>query len=258
MLRPLLILLGAIALVAPSTSQDKKKSDKKDPPGLLLYAIPLVAKTGEKQKITLRGKGLASVKEIKVVGVDDAKVKILGGKAVGVPNNYPGERVGDSEVELELELPKGAKAGEVKLVAIGPGGESPSYTLLLRDELPAVAEKEPNDGFDQAQMIAIPCAVEGTIKSERDVDVFKFEGKKGDKLRIEMQAARYGSPVDGILTLYDVDRRVVDSANDTAGIPDPILNVTLPKDGTYYLSVIDANDLGGINFGYRLIVRPQK
>jgi hypothetical protein len=258
MLRPLLILFSAIALVATSTSQDKKKSDKKDLPGLVLYTIPLVARTGEKQKIALRGKGLAAVKEIKVVGVEDAKVKVLGGKAVTVPNNYPGERVGDSEVEFELELPRGAKPGEVKLVAIGPGGESPSYTLLLRDELPAVAEKEPNDGFDQAQMIAIPCAVEGTIKGEKDVDVFKFEGKKGGKLRIEMQAARYGSPVDGILTFYDADRRVIDSANDTAGIPDPILNVALPKDGTYYLSVIDANDLGGTNFGYRLIVRPQK
>ena len=252
-----IFLLIAILFTSTAISQDKKEPNKKVLPRIL-YSLPLVVKTGEKQKLALRGKELASVKEIKVVGVDDAKVKVLGGKAVGVPNNYPGERVGDSELELELELPKGAKPGEVKLVAIGPGGESLPYALLLRDDLEVIAEKEPNDGFEQAQAIAIPCAVEGTIKSERDVDVFKFQGKKGDKLRIEMQAARYGSPVDGILTLYDGDRRVVDSANDTAGIPDPILNVTLPRDGAYYLSVIDANDLGGANFGYRLIVRSQK
>src|SRR5206468_487094 len=101
---------------------------------------------------------------------------------------------------------------------------------------------------------AVPCAVEGTIKNERDVDVFKIEGKKGDKLRIEVQANRFGSPVDAMLTLHDANRRIVDSA-DTGTNPDPILVVTLPKDGTYFLSVIDAHDLGGANFGYRLIVK---
>ena len=58
-----------------------------------------------------------------------------------------------------------------------------------------------------------------------------------------------------MLTLYDADRRIIDSASETPGHPDPILNVTLTKDGIYFLSVIDANDLGGSNFGYRLVVR---
>jgi hypothetical protein len=214
-----------------------------------------VVKTEVKQKLALRGKGLSDVKEIEVVGVKDAKVKVLGGKAVAVPNSYPGDRVGDSEVSFELELPKEVKPGEVKLIAVGPGGKSAPYTLLLRDELPAVDEKEPNDGFEQAQTITVPSAIEGTIKGERDVDVFKFEGKKGDKLRIEIQAARYGSPLDAMLTLYNAGRRIIDSASETTGNPDPILNVTLPKDGVYYVGVIDANDLGGANYGYRLIIR---
>ena len=193
-----------------------------------------------------------------MAGADDAKVKVLGTKAVAVPGNFPGDRVGDSEVEIELELPKDAKPGEVKLTTVGPGGDSNAYVLLIHDALPAIAEKEPNDGFDQAQKIAVPAAVEGTIKNERDVDVYKFEGKKGDALRIEVQAARFGSPLDALLVLYDANRGVVDSADDTDGSPDPVLKLTLPKDGTYYLSVIDAHDLGGANFGYRLVVRPEK
>jgi hypothetical protein len=257
MSRPLLVLIGLIALTLPSSSQDKKAPEKKDPPKLL-YAIPLVAKPGEKQKLVLRGKLLASVKSITLVGLDDGKAKVLSGKSVAVPNNYPGERLGDSEVEVEIELPKEIKGGAVKLIAVGPGGDSAPYTLLLRDALPSVVEKEPNDGFEQAQNISVPCAIEGTIKGERDVDVYKFEGKKGDKLHLEVQAARWGSPVDGILTLYDAGRRVIDAATDSAGNPDAILKVTLPHDGAYFLSVIDANDLGGANFGYRLIVRPQK
>ena len=241
--------------IAPSvTSQDKKPLEKKDAPRVL-YAVPLVAKPGEKQKLSLRGKNLAAVKEVKVSGSADAKVKVLGAKAAGVPANYPAERIGDSEVEIELDLPKDVKPDEVKLTAIGPGGESNAYALLIRDDIPTIAEKEPNDGFDQAQPIAVPAAVEGTIKSEKDVDVFKFEGKQGDKLRIEVQARRFGSPVDAMIVLYDAGKRIVDSA-DTTGSPDPILVVLLPKDGAYYISLLDAHDLGGANFGYRLVVRP--
>jgi hypothetical protein len=232
-------------------AQEKKPPAKKDAPKVL-YAVPLVARPGEKQKLALRGRNLAAVKEVKVAGAPDAKVKVLGAKAVGVPNNYPAERVGDSEVEIELELPKGAKAAT--LTAAGPAGESDAYSLRVRDDTPTVAEKEPNDGFAQAQPVTVPGAIEATIKSERDADVFRLEGKKGDKFRIEVQAARYGSPVDALLTLHDADRRIIDSADDTGGSPDPVLVVTLPKDGAYFLSVIDAHDLGGTNFGYRLVV----
>ncbi len=252
-----MLLILPFAFATSATSQDKKPPEKKDLPKVL-YAIPLIAKPGEKQKLTLRGKHLAAVKEVKLIGSDAAKVKFLAAKAAGVPNNYPAERIGDSEVEIELELPKDAKPGEVKLTTIGPAGESNAYTLLIRDDLPVVAEKEPNDGFDQPQPIAVPSAVEATIKSERDVDVFKIEGKKGDKLRIEVQAARFGSPVDAMCVLYDSGRTVVASEGGTTSNPDPVLIVTLPKDGAFFLSVMDANDLGGGNFGYRLVVRPEK
>lgn len=238
-------------------SQDKKPVEKKDAPKVL-YAVPLVAVPGEKHKLTLRGKKLADVKEVKLTGAGDGKVKVLSAKAAGVPNNYPAERVGDSEVEIEIELPKDAKPGEVKLTAVGPGGESNAYALLVRDGTPVVAEREPNDGFDQAQPIAVPSAVEAAIKNERDTDVFKFEGKKGDQLRCEVQAARFGSPLDAILTLYDADKRIVESADDTDGTPDPVFVVRLPRDGAYYLSVLDANDLAGPNFNYRLVVRSVK
>lgn len=246
--------LSVMSVCLCPAAQDKKADPKKEPAPKVLYAAPLVAKPGEKQKLTLRGKNLAAVKEVKVTGAEGAKLKLLGAKAAGVPNNYPAERLGDSEVELELELPKDAKPGAVKLVAVGPGGDSNAYTLLTRDDLPIVAEKEENGGFASAQSLALPCAVEGTIKGERDVDVFKFEGKKGQKVRVEVQAARFGSPLDGFLTVSDTNRNILDTAD---GVPDPVLTVTLPKDGTYYISLIDAHDLGGQTFGYRLLVKPE-
>jgi hypothetical protein len=258
MSRLLGLLVLPLALLAPTSAQDKKKPPDKKAAPKILYAVPLVLKPGEKQKLALRGKNLDAVKEVRVEGADDATGKVLGGKKVPVPNNHPGERVGDSEVEIELELPKDAKPGGVKLVAVRDGAESAAYTPLVADDLPAVKEKEPNDGFAAAQPVPVPCAVEGTIKNERDADVFKVEGKKGDRLRFEVQAARFGSPVDPLLTLHDADRRLIDAADDTAGSPDPVLVVTLPHAGAYLLSVIDAHDLGGPNFGYRLVVRKEK
>jgi hypothetical protein len=255
MSRLLCLLILPLSFATPSPSQDKKQPAKKEPPPKVLYAVPLVAKPGEKQKLALRGKNLAAVKDVKVSGVDGAKLKVLGAKAVAVPNNYPGERVGDSEVEVELELPKDAKPGQVKLAAVSAGGESEAYTLLVRDATPVVAEKEENGGFDAAQKITLPCAVEGTIKGERDVDVFAFEGKKGEKVTIDVQAARFGSPVDGFLTVYDAGRKILASADDVNGSADPVLTVTLPEDGTYFISLIDAHDLGGANFGYRFVVK---
>ena len=85
--------------------------------------------------------------------------------------------------------------------------------------------------------------------------MFKFEGKKGDKLKIEVQAARFGSPVDAILSIYDADRKLLAAVDDTEGSPDPVIAIALPRDGVYFLTVIDAHDLGGPQFGYRLVLR---
>ena len=251
----LLVLPFALLPDPPATAQ-KKEPEKKDLPKIL-YAVPLVVTPGGKQKLALRGKNLDAVKEVKVGGAAGATVKVLGAKKTPVGNNQPGDRIGDTEVEIELELPKGTKPGTT-LAAVGPGGESAAYTLLVPDDTPAVKEVEPNDGFDAAQAIPVPCAVEATIKGERDPDVFKFDGKKGEKVKVEVQAARFGSPVDALVTVYDADRRVVAAADDTDGTPDPILTVSLPRDGPFYVTVIDAHDLGGPTFGYRLVVRKEK
>ncbi len=246
-----------LVLLALLPAQEKKPPDKKDAPKVL-YAVPLVARPGEKQKLTLRGRNLDAVKEVTVAGADGARAKVLGARKAAVPNNFPAERLGDSEVEVELELPKGAKPGDVTLTAAGPRGESRPYTLLVRDDLPAVAEKEPNDGFDAAQPVPVPSAVEGTVKAEKDPDVFRFEGKKGERLRVEVQAARFGSPLDALVQVFDADRRLVAAGDDSDGSPDPVLTVTLPRDGTYFVTLIDAHDLGGPQFGYRLVVRKEK
>src|SRR5829696_9989770 len=110
-MRRIIAFLTVTFLLPTSAAQDKKKGAKSPDPKVL-YTVPLVVKPGEKQKLAVRGKNLDAVKEVKVGGAD-VKAKVLGAKKVAVPNNYPAEKVGDSEVEIELELPKDVKPGAV-------------------------------------------------------------------------------------------------------------------------------------------------
>ena len=45
------------------------------------------------------------------------------------------------------------------------------------------------------------------------------------------------------------------AASDDAEGADPRVTFTLPRDGVYHLSLIDAHDQGGPAFVYRLLVR---
>ena len=140
-----------------------------------------------------------------------------------MPNNYPGERVGDSEVEIELELPKGAKPGEVTLTAVGPGGESDAVHAARRATTRRPSRRRSRTtGSTQAQVDPVPCAVEGDDQGRaRRGRVQVRRARRATRCAIEVQAARFGSPVDALLTVYDADRRVVDSADDTQRLARP-------------------------------------
>jgi hypothetical protein len=250
------LLLPLLCLAALPLAAQDKKPDGKDAPEAL-YAVPLAVAPGHDGKLTLRGLRLDAVTEVRSAD-PNAAVRLSGKpKAVKGPGNYPAGKVGDSEVEIELKLPKDFAAGHVELTAVGPKGESKPYQLAV-DPAAIVAEKEPNDSFAEAQELALPAVVAGTVGRERDVDVFKFAGKAGERVRVEVHAARLGSPLDAFVTIYDAARRIVASCDDVNGSPDPELTVTLPRDGTYYVGLIDAHDGGGPMFPYRLRVAREK
>lgn len=242
---PLLLAL----LLIPFALLAQPKPPAKDAP-VVQYSTPLFVTPTAKLKVLLRGQKLDTVTEVKS---GDAKVtvKILGkGRKAGVPNNYPANKLGDTEFEVELEFAKDHAPDSVALTAVTPAGSSEAYKLIVVSK--PVLEKEPNDNFALAQAIALPVTIEGTFSKERDVDVFKFEGKKGQKVKFEILAARLGAPTDALLTLYDDAKGVVAIVDDTGDSPDPILEKTLPRDGMYFIVVIEAADLGGAQFGYRL------
>jgi hypothetical protein len=250
-MKHLLTLLILLSLLTLTFSQDKGKS--KDAPPKPLYALKLAADPGKTTKLTLRGLRLDTATDVRV-GEPKSSGKVVGkGRKAGLPNQQMSvEVVGDTEIDVEVTLPSEVPSGIVPLTIIGPGGESVPMTLLVNDDTPRVAEKEPNDGFKQAMPVTAPQIVEGSIKQNQDVDVYRLDVKAGDKLRIEVQARRAGSPVAPMLMLYDSGYRIVATGDSVDG--DPILRWTATKDGTYFVSVLEGNDQGGSMFAYRLVI----
>jgi hypothetical protein len=185
-----------------------------------------------------------------------ATVKLLGKGKAAVPNQQEPARVGDTQTEVELSLPADYPGRTVTVAVVSADGEGPPHPLLVERD-PVVAEKEPNDGFARAQPITVPQELQGGIAQAQDVDLFRLEGKAGQRLVIEVHAARSGSALDPLLTLYDAEGHVLASNDDSDGTADARLDVALPKAGAYFVGLIDAHDHGGPAHVYRLSVRPK-
>jgi len=249
-LHTFIYLLAVVVPLSPAAGQPTKEGPPKP-----LYAIQLAADAGKTTKLTIRGVRLDTATEVRV-GDPKSSGKVVGkGRKTPISNQMNADVVGDTEIDVEITLPADVPGGVVPLSLIGPGGEGRPFLLLVNDDTPRIPEKEPNDGFKQAMSLTAPVVVEAGFKQPQDVDVFRIEGKAGDKFRFEVQAKRYGSPAEPMLTLYDVAGRVVATGETSTNTPDPIIRITLPKDGVYYVSVIEGFDQGGPMFVYRLVFR---
>jgi hypothetical protein len=245
MSKPLAIL--CLLLGGAAASAQGKEGPK------VLVPMPLGVAAGATTRLTLRGLRLDTATEVRCQA-PKARAKLLGKGKVGVPKAEDAPRLGDTQVEMELTLPPDHPGRTVTVTVVTPAGESPAHPLLV-ERAPVLAEKEPNNGFREAQPIAVPVELQGSIGQPQDVDVFRIEGKAGQRLVLEVLAARFGSPLDPLLTLYDSGGQVVAGSDDVDGSTDARIEITLPRDGAYYLGVADANDQGGPQYLYRLSVR---
>jgi hypothetical protein len=253
MFRRGLLLLALLGLLSVSAAPGQPKKPEPKPQPRITMLAPLGVMPGSTTKLTIRGLRLDAAKEVRFQE-PGVVVKVLGKGKTGVPAMQDVNKVGDTQVEVEVKVPADFKAAFATSVVVTPDGESPPHRLLV-DATPTAAEKEPNNSFRQAQPVQVPQVVEGRVSQERDVDVFRLEGKAGQQLVLEVLAARHGSALDSLLTLYDAEGQTVAVSDDIEGSSDSRIEVTLPRTGVYYLSLIDANDQGGPGHVYRLSIR---
>ena len=156
----------------------------------------------------------------------------------------------------KLTLDNPAKASGVIAVS-GNYYNSVSFAV---DDLPEIFEREPNNSRESAQAVTLPIIVNGHIGQPNEQDVFKFEGRAGQKIVAEVSARRLDSPLDSFLRLTDEAGKQLafndDFADKGAGLDthhaDSYLTATLPKDGAYFVHVTDTQSQGGPDFAYRL------
>ena len=128
------------------------------------------------------------------------------------------------------------------------------------DSLPECLEQEPNDEPANAQSVTLPIIINGRIDPPGDCDVFRFEGRAGEKIVAEVDARKLDSPLDSVLRLTDADGRQLAYNDDYADKGDGLLThhadsliaVTLPADGAYFLHLADIQHKGGAEYAYRL------
>jgi hypothetical protein len=250
-MRRALALLPLAVLPLPLFGQRRGPAEAAGPK--IVVAIPLGIKPGATTRLKLRGLKLDTATEVRCQE-PKGSAKLLKKGSARVSDPKEANRVGNTEAEIEVTLPPDCPARTVTVTVLTPAGESPPHALLV-DRVPVVAEKEPNNGFREAQPITPGQDVQGAISQNQDVDVYRFEGKAGQQIVAEVLAARYGSALDSFLTLYDGQGRTLASNDDSDGSPDSRVELRLPRDGSYYLSVIDANDQGGPAHVYRLALR---
>ncbi len=130
-----------------------------------------------------------------------------------------------------------------------------SWQILVGD-LPELAEKEPNNSTKEAQKISAPVTVNGRLAVPGDADSFALHGKKGERIIVEIQAARLGSPLDSVLVLTDAkdDKKLMES-EDTMG-RDSRLDYTFDSDRNVVLTLRDLARRGNPDYSYSLAVAP--
>ena len=118
-------------------------------------------------------------------------------------------------------------------------------------------EVEPNDTVATAQALEIPSAVSGDLDRAGDEDRYRVSAKKGEALRLEVQAAGLGFPLDAWLKIEDSTGKEL-VRNDDSGGADPVLDWTPPESAEYRVVVGNLLQRGGRDQRYRLSVqRPQ-
>lgn len=130
--------------------------------------------------------------------------------------------------------------------------------------LKEATQKEPNDDAAHAQFVVTPCTVNGRIDKPGDVDVYRVTGKKGEKLVVEIEARQLGSSLDSMVAVADTAGKPLGVGDDFVdkgqGLvthqADSYLSLTLPADGSYFVTVRDAQQQGGVDYGYRLRLSP--
>jgi len=225
-------------------------------------------------KIREDGQYSIEIKDAIYRGRHDFVYRIAVGELPFVTSIFPlGGRAGQkTTVELTgWNLPAervtmDAMAPRIHPLSVRKGGLISNRVPLAVDTLPECLEQQSNDSPTAAQTVTPPMIVNGRIDRPGDWDVFRLEGRAGQRIIAETFARRLDSPLDSVLELIDAaGKRLAfnDDHQDRSDAlkthyADSLIDFTLPGDGVYFLRLGDAQREGGPEYAYRLRISPPR
>jgi len=150
---------------------------------------------------------------------------------------------------FRVDCASSVPVGQHDVRAFGPYGVSNPRTFYVGDR-PETLEVEPNNQRDQATPLAMNSAVHAQMTAT-DVDFFVFEGKKDQRVRLEIMGRRLETRLDAMLRIQDAAGRDLAESREGQGV-DPLIDLTLPADGKYFAKVHDITYEGSPDHSYRL------
>ena len=190
------------------------------------------------------GAAAGSTIEVEVLGGDIEEVKSLLFDHPGLKAEFVKERF--FKVSVAADVPAGTY--DVRLV--GRFGVSNPRLLAISHGLTDVAEVEPNNEPEKAQLVAVNSAINGS-SDQNGEDWFRFEAKRGQRISVDCLGTRLDSTVDGTLTLTNKAGKQLASNSDYFGA-DPFLDFVAPEDGEFFVKFHDLTFNGGAP--YRLVI----
>jgi hypothetical protein len=159
-----------------------------------------------------------------------------------------GGKPGPGELTADVTIPSDA-ADELPLSA----GSAPNRFTLAIGSRPEVLENEPNSGSGGPQALTLPVTVNGTLP-RGDRDAFQVVLRKGQTLRLDVEARDLDSFADPVLSILSAEGKFLERSDDAEASRDPRLIWTAPADGAYTLALKDiaGEARGGPEFYYRL------
>jgi hypothetical protein len=151
------------------------------------------------------------------------------------------------KVAISADVPPGTY--EVR--AVGRFGISGARLFAVQRGLTEVAEKEPNDDPDKAQVVPMNCAINAASDNNGD-DFYRFPAKKGERVTIDCFAFRLDSQMTPMLSLSDSAGKELMQSKPYHHRTDTFLDFIAPADGDYFVRVNDMTFRGGLP--YRLVI----
>ena len=225
----------------------------------LTSVFPQGGQQGRSVEVTLTGTNLGTATAVWFSGKGiTAEIREKTGQAavvfngVGVSGSIPS----DAQLLAFVTIAPDAPLGIQQIRAVTPYGVSNAGSFVVGNLREITEEKTEESGSEgsstmEADWLALPVTVNGTIASIDDEDSFTFQLKKDTRLICEVAAQQIGSLLDSYLVLRDTNGTEVANSGLGDGF-DSVLDYTALETGKYTLYIRDIRYKGGDGYGYRL------